>query len=234
MKNNKIQFICFPYAGGGASVFYSWKQQLMDVADVLAIQYPGHESRFSEKPFTNMEELVRLIYKEIGHGISTNCVLFWHSIGARIAYEFTKYYEQVSHNKIRHLIVSGSRAPHFQEKNPIHALPDEAFIKEIKRFKCTPNEILENQELLEIFLPMLRADFELDETYFYTEKRKIRCPITILGGKEDPEASEEELKEWKEYTDFPCVLRMFSGEHFFIKTNEKAVLNTIKNILLNL
>ena len=81
---------------------------------------------------------------------------------------------------------------------------------------------------------MLRADFELDETYFYTEKRKIRCPITILGGKEDPEASEEELKEWKEYTDFPCVLRMFSGEHFFIKTNEKAVLNTIKNILLNL
>lgn len=69
MKNNKIQFICFPYAGGGASVFYSWKQQLMDVADVLAIQYPGHESRFSEKPFTNMEELVRLIYKEIGHGI---------------------------------------------------------------------------------------------------------------------------------------------------------------------
>lgn len=168
MKNNKIQFICFPYAGGGASVFYSWKQQLMDVADVLAIQYPGHESRFSEKPFTNMEELVRLIYKEIGHGISTNCVLFGHSIGARIAYEFTKYYEQVSHNKIRHLIVSGSRAPHFQEKNPIHALPDEAFIKEIKRFKCTPNEILENQELLEIFLPMLRADFELDETYFYT------------------------------------------------------------------
>ena len=183
MKNNKIQFICFPYAGGGASVFYSWKQQLMDVADVLAIQYPGHESRFSEKPFTNMEELVRLIYKEIGHGISTNCVLFGHSIGARIAYEFTKYYEQVSHNKIRHLIVSGSRAPHFQEKNPIHALPDEAFIKEIKRFKCTPNEILENHwkfffQCLEQILNWMKHIFiqrkeKFDAQLLYWEEKKI-------------------------------------------------------------
>lgn len=68
--------------------------------------------------------------------------------------------------RAKYLFISGSRIPSIPEPKPIYHLPDEAFKRELGRFEGTPKEILENQELLDFFLPMLRADFTMDETYY--------------------------------------------------------------------
>ena len=122
----------------------------------------------------------------------------------------------------RHLIVSGSRPPHIPEPNPICNLPKREFIRELTRFAGTPKEILGNEEMMNFFIPLLRADFEMDEKYLRKNKVKLECSINAFCGENDTEATETDMQEWGEYTsDF--ALEVFAGDHFFIKSNAKTV-----------
>jgi len=91
----------------------------------------------------------------------------------------------------------------------------------------TPPEILDNQELLELLLPLLRADFELIQTYEYVARPRLKCSITALGGIADKDVSREQLEAWREQSSGPFQMRLFPGNHFFLQTEEKSVLQTI-------
>lgn len=43
-----IQLVCLPHAGGAAGWFIPFSAELCGVADVLAVQYPGHQDRWHE------------------------------------------------------------------------------------------------------------------------------------------------------------------------------------------
>lgn len=88
---------------------------------------------------------------------------------------------------------------------------------------------MENEELLDFFLPMLRADFTMDETYQTKELKKMECPLVALGGIRDYEADEEMISGWSAYTNGSFESRMFPGGHFFIRESEEAVLEYIKD-----
>ena len=38
-----LRLICFPYAGGGASIYRSWAEEISGDIEVCAIQLPGRE-----------------------------------------------------------------------------------------------------------------------------------------------------------------------------------------------
>jgi medium-chain acyl-[acyl-carrier-protein] hydrolase len=70
--------------------------------------------------------------------------------------------------------------------------------------------------VLELFVPTVRADYELVETYRYTEEPPLPCPITTLAGLADPETVQERLELWERHTAAGFSLSLFPGDHFFL------------------
>lgn len=231
IKDKPVLF-CFPYAGGGASAYSGWIRALEDEITVCPVQLPGREDRLMEPFHTDMKEVVNEITEIIQSLITCETFLFGHSMGAKIAFEVARKLEKRG-GSIKRLFVSGSRVPHKPPLNPIYNLPKDQFLKELQRFEGTPEEILGNEELLNFFLPLLRADFTMDETYHMEQGNPLKCPITAFGGEEDKEAKPAEIDLWRQYTEVFFSSYVFQGGHFFVKTQEENIIKEVKNIIKN-
>jgi medium-chain acyl-[acyl-carrier-protein] hydrolase len=94
----------------------------------------------------------------------------------------------------------------------------------LRRLNGTPSEVLENEELLQLMLPTLRADFELLQRYEYAEEPPFSFPITAFGGLQDNEVSREDLEAWRVQTTGKFILRNFPGDHFFLHSDRARLL----------
>ncbi|MDK4501207.1 thioesterase domain-containing protein [Fusobacterium necrophorum] len=230
--SENARLIMFPYAGGGTSVFRKWEKLFCDVR-LYAVQYPGRENRMSEEPIKDFDILLNEVFKNLIKIIDDDrpYYLFGHSLGTKLVYELTLRIMNDSMKKPSGIIVSGGKAPCFKEENPIYHLDDIDFIKGINRYSGTPEEIIQNIEIMKIFLPMLRADFMIDETYQRKEIEKIDIPILGLMGTDDKELKIEELKKWEEYTTKDFKYRYIEGGHMFINTNTELVAKEISSFI---
>lgn len=232
IKCENIKLILFPYAGGGASIFRNWKEFFKDIK-LYAAQYPGRENRMSETPINEFNILLEKIFEEFKVVISDNkpYYLFGHSLGTKIVYELALKIISNGLPQPKGIIVSAGRAPCYKEKKPIYNLDDREFIKEINRFSGTPIEIIENIEIMSLFIPMLRADFIIDETYVNENITKLDIPIHGFMGTEDKELTIKEFKKWKDYTNREFTYTYIEGGHMFINTNTEEVTNEINKLI---
>ncbi|GAA0736782.1 thioesterase II family protein [Clostridium oceanicum] len=231
-SKDKLRLFCFPYAGGGSSVFRKWTNMFPSDVGVYPIQYPGRENRIGEKPIKKMEDLIEKIYDSIKDYLKdVPFVFFGHSLGTKIIYELTLKIERELNIKPKALIVSAGRAPFYLESKPIYHLKDDEFVKELKRFSGTPKEILSNKDLMKIFIPMLRADFQIDETYIKKNLEKLDVPILGFMGTKDEEMTLKELKDWEKVTKKTFKYEMIEGGHLFINTNKESVISSITKYL---
>lgn len=232
MDINKPRLFCFPYGGGNAMIFRKWQDRLDQYVDVYPVQLPGRGIRIQEPSFRELEPLIEELVEAFQPYIHQSYFFFGHSMGALIAFELARFLQKHFRSSPKHLIVSGFRAPHLPNpKPPIHHLPDQAFSKEIAKMNGTPKEILENAEYLEFFLPSLRADFQLCETYQYQKGGALHSPITAFGGTEDPDVDEAMLEAWKIHTHCQFRLIQFPGDHFFIHHEEQAIVQKVIEII---
>lgn len=149
-------------------------------------------------------------------------------MGGLISFELTRYLRRQRMALPEHLFISAFRAPQLPAANPpIHQLADAEFIHELKRFNGTPPAVLENEELMQVLLNVLRADFALCETYTYTEEEPLPCSLSIFGGAQDKEVTKDELEQWWKQTTRRFSLRMFPGDHFYLFTLQRLLLQTI-------
>ncbi len=228
----KLRLFCFPYAGGRAWNFRTWANQLPSIFEVNAIELPGRGWRLAEPLCQRLEPLVEAIASAIFPALDRPLAFFGHSMGGLIAFELARRLRQNYGLLPAHLIISGRRAPQVPNPHPpIHALPESAFLAEIRRFNGTPAEVLENADLMEILLPILRADFTVVETYRYLAESPLNCPITVLGGLEDPETNEYLLQAWQEQTTEAFSLQMLPGDHFFVHSAQSRLLELLAEAL---
>jgi surfactin synthase thioesterase subunit len=59
---------------------------------------------------------------------------------------------------------------------------------------------MENEDIVRLFLPILRADFTVLYTYSYSHQRPFDFPISVFGGLQDPTFTDYELEAWPEHT----------------------------------
>ena len=229
IRPDRATLFCFPFAGGGASAYNSWVQKMKDKVTVCPIQLPGREERIMEKPYNNMTDMLDELEETIWKCIRGPYAFWGHSMGGKIAYELEKRLEKRG-KTAQCFLVSGSRIPSIPERNPIYHLPDDEFKKALGRFEGTPKEILENQELLDFFLPMLRADFTMDETYHDKKLTVLQSPIEAFGGRKDREADEEAMKEWRKYTKRAFHCHMFEVFKRYTKEMTKHKWELLKKI----
>ena len=230
--NPKLSLICFPYAGGGGHIFASWKGLLPPSVDIIAINTPGRGARMMETPFRQMLPLVEALKPAILPILNRPFVFFGHSLGAAVAFELARSLRASQGPQPMKLIASGRRAPHVSNDGPpIYHLSDQDFIEEIRKKKGTPEEVLQNDELMALVLPMLKADFEVADTHQYVEQAPFDFPITYLWGKDDKPVNRNNDDAWGQHTRAQYQHHPFEGGHFFIHSAKEAVLALLSDEL---
>ncbi|MBD1879521.1 thioesterase II family protein [Coleofasciculus sp. FACHB-T130] len=229
---SSLRLFCFPYAGGGALNFRTWSQGLPVGVEVCAVELPGRGKRILEAPFTQALPLVQAIAHALLPYLDKPFAFFGHSMGALVSFEVARLLRRKYGISPVHLFVSGRSAPQLPAKEPpIHALPEPAFIEELRRLNGTPEAVLENVELMELLLPILRADFAVLETYVYAAEPPLQCPITAFGGLQDVKVSVERLEAWQQQTSAKFSLQMLPGDHFFVQSAQPLLLQFLSREL---
>ncbi len=228
----KLRLFCFPFGGTGASFYRDWQSALHNSIEVCPIQPPGREERLSEKPFTDLASLVTELGEVLEPYLDRPFAFFGHSMGALISFELARYLRRLNQPMPAYLFISGRPAPQIPLTDlPTFDLPDSEFIKELRQIQGTPESVLQNPELMALFLPLLRADFELCQTYHYNHELPLNCPFFVFGGLTDSDISQESLVSWRAQTTYPMKLQMFPGDHFFILNAQQSILQIVSQHL---
>lgn len=229
----KVRLLCFHHAGGMADLFYPWVHLLDPSIELAVIKLPGRGSRFAEPPITSMEPLIQELAAAIEPFLQSAFALFGHSMGALIAFEFVRRLERRGLYPER-LFLSGCPAPQ-RESRSINksSMNDEQIIALLSDLNGTPPDVLADRDLLEIVLPVLRADFELVGTYSFKPGPRLRTPLSLLFGRRDSETLPIDFKLWCDLTEGRCDCRHFEGDHFFLKTTPQAVTDWIAAVLFS-
>ncbi len=224
----KLRLFCFPYAGGGASIFRGWNHYLPAGVDVWSVQLPGRGGRYREVPYGAMGSLVKDVTLAIKPFLDRPFCFFGHSLGAIVSFEVAHCLGQEFDLNVEHLFVSGAGGPHLpRNTTDTHHLPDDQFMARLKALNGTPPEVWENPELLRMMLTTLRADFKLAETYACSQRPPLQCPITAFGGLEDSLVSRNDLKAWRTQTTNAFDLWLLPGDHFFVQTCDSLLLQIL-------
>jgi surfactin synthase thioesterase subunit len=212
----RLQLVCFSYAGGSASTYRTWANDLPADVDICAVQLPGRENRLAERPFTRLRDLVEALADALEPNLRAPFTFFGHSMGALVAFELMRELRRRGGPQPVHLFVSACRAPQLPDPDPpIHLLPEPALLEELRRLDGTPGHVFENPELRSLVLPTLRADFSVCETYVHEPDEPLAISISAFGGAADNEVSHEQLEGWRAQTSASFALRIFPGKHFY-------------------
>ncbi len=223
----RVHLFCFPHAGGGASSFYPWVRDLPASVQVCPIHLPGRENRLADPPFTRMADLVDEMARGFANWPEGPLAFYGHSLGALMAFEVARALR--GQRDPVHLFVSAARAPGAPRRlQPIAHLPDDGFLAAVQtRYQPLPAAVLQDAQVLSLFLPALRADFILFDDFVLTPGDPLDGPLSAFGGEQDEEVLVDDLPAWQGLTRGRFRLRLLPGGHFFLKSQQKPVLRAV-------
>jgi medium-chain acyl-[acyl-carrier-protein] hydrolase len=229
----QLRLFCFHYAGGSAQVFHNWPGRLPPSVEMGAIQLPGRSHRLQEPHIRGLAPLSHIVAQALLAYLDKPFVFFGHSLGALLCFETARSLRRGNQRQPMHLFVSATGAPHRRRlEESLSSLPKSELVSKLRAFNGTPVEVLQSDELLDLILPTIRADFELCETYEYLPEPPLECPMTIYGGLEDPKVEMERLAAWREMTVGACNMRTFPGDHFYLNNQQAIFLRIFAGDLL--
>jgi len=221
---SSLRLFCFPHAGAGASSFRDWPRHLPTHVSVCPVQLPGREARFREAPFTHVEPLVTELLDALNPYLDQPFALYGHSVGALVAFEFARALRRAGLPQPAHLFVSGRPAPQSVTSRPLlHDLGHPELVKALYAIGGTPAAVLRNPDLRALLLPMIQADFAVNETYVYHEEHALGVPTTVYQGTDDMRVSAEEARAWEAQSSGAFRVKYLAGGHFFVATNLLAL-----------
>ncbi len=231
VNDPQLRLICFPYAGGNAGTYVNWVKNIPSTVELIAIEPPGRAVRMLEQPFDDMNTLIGDLLPHYQHLIDRPYIVFGHSLGGRMAYDISLKCQLLGLRLPSHFIASASRAPHIvkQRKN-IYDLPDPQFLDKLRGFNGTSEDILSNKELMDLLMPMLRADFKIADMYL-TDPKPLDVPFSVWGGQEDHEISKLDLESWADCCAREVEMEYLPGGHLFVDSHAAGVLERLNKIL---
>lgn len=213
-------------------MFHNWSEGLPADVELCPVQFPGRGTRLMEPPFSRLSHLVEALAEALLPLLDKPFAFFGHSLGSLVSFELARELRAKHQARPVRLIVSAGPAPQIPHRGlPIHNLPEREFAAELRRLNGTPGELLDHKELMDIVIPSLRADFALYESYRYSWGPPLNCPISTFGGLSDQKVSHSDLEAWRDQTAVSFSIRMFPGDHFFLKTTQPLLLRALSQEL---
>lgn len=227
----RLRLFCFPYAGGGATAYYSWVSALAPEIEVCPVQLPGRENRLGELPFLDFSELIQALSQALLPYLTRPFAFYGHSMGALISYGLAQQLRQRHTLTPEHLFISSYRAPQIPNSETLHLLTDAELASKVLELDGTNPELMRNSELRQLLLPIMRADFSVCESYVHTAGEPLACRLTVFGGLQDKRVSQATLEAWREQTSATFALHMMRGGHFFLRGMQQPLLQIISQEL---
>jgi len=228
----RARLLCFPHAGGGASAFATWHRVLPRDLEVFAVQLPGREGRRREPPVTDMNQLMLELSRQLRDLHDRPLALFGHSLGALCAFEYARAMRRAGAAAPLQLFVSAAWAPQRPASKPVSDLPQSDLVREmIRRYDGIPKVVLDDPELLDYFMTVLRIDLKLLESYRYVAEPPLDCPLRAFGGTEDARIPRSELELWSAQTISSFGCELYPGGHFYLTTSREALLASLVDAL---
>ncbi|CUW33043.1 thioesterase II family protein [Streptomyces reticuli] len=218
------RLVCLPHAGGSATFYRPVSAGMPASVDVLAVQYPGRQDRRTEPCATSIAELADRITPVLLPWTDRPLLLFGHSMGATLGFEIARRLERDHGVVPRALVVSARRAPSCPRQESVHLSDDDGLVAEMRKLSGTDAAILDDEELIRMALPAIRADYRAAETYVYEPGPDLRCPVVSLVGDDDPKVTVEEARAWSRHTDASAECHVFPGGHFYLTAHQERIL----------
>jgi medium-chain acyl-[acyl-carrier-protein] hydrolase len=235
LSHAQARLFCFPFAGGSATAFAGWGEKLKPGIEVWAAHPRGRGIRYTEPPHRSVAEMVQDYLPVLRAHLDLPFAFYGHSLGGLLALELAQQLRAEGLALPGHLFIGATVPPVAGLTHPgISHLSDEGFVTAVRdRYSGIPKSIFQERELMEIFLPALKADFSAFETFDRNSVTQVSCPITAFAGSEDAVIAPDMMQGWCRHTEVSFDLRIIPGDHFFLSTSGQLVLSTIRQKMLS-
>lgn len=231
----RMRLLCFPHAGGTSIEYREWHEGFPGTVEVCPVVLPGRETRLREDGFSDLRKASRVLARALAPVLAdAPFALYGHSMGSWLAYGLTHELQRTGGPTPTHLFVAARHAPQVVDGGlgPLYHLGDAEFQRALDtRYKAIPSQVLNNRELMELFLPKLRADFTLIDAYRWMGDAPLDVPITAFRGETDHATTDEEMKAWSERTTRTFDFRRMPGGHFFLRDSRDLLTDAIGGVL---
>lgn len=213
-----MYLVCLPFSGGGASFFRSWKTLAPSDVKIVPVALPGREERFPEplcgEVGAAVDDMLPGLLRELAQAEKVG--IFGHCLGAVLGFELAHRLGESGSVRVGRLFASGAPAPKERLANLVSGLDDEAFLAEVRGFTGYSHPALQDPEMRELLLPILRADCMMHENYRPSAEAPLAVPVTILRGHGDELVSAAEMEKWADATTGQLSRKEFSGGHMYM------------------
>lgn len=237
LPNPKARLFAFPYAGAGGSALRLLAKAVPEGVEFCPVELPGRWSRLREPLYNNMDTLQQALWNGLLPFFDRPCIFFGYSLGALVAFELARRLRREGRPEPLLLIAAARRAPQIPlPAPPTHHLADAQFLERLDAdYGGVPAQLKESSELLELVLPVMRADMTIYETYVNRPEAPLNCRIAVFAARDDKTLTHDDLEAWQAQTVQPITIKWFpEGGHFFINshTNElvAGLLATLSSI----
>jgi surfactin synthase thioesterase subunit len=214
---------------------------------VVAVQYPGRETRFDEPPARTMTELLTDVAGPVRELLAGDIptVLLGHSLGASVAVRLAAGLRPREAPDL--LVVSGraeradrsARVSREYVPGPGGILPgasassdDETLRAWVTALGGTPPELLADDGFFALHARVLRADLAVHESLASSwPAPDVRVPLFLLAGADDVTAPPETLEPWAGRARAGVRSHVLPGGHFFVGERPDEVLALVRDAL---
>ncbi|NWB26742.1 thioesterase II family protein [Pseudomonas gingeri] len=222
-----VHLLIFPHAGGQPAAYRPLAEQLGQRLQVCAMLYPGRGRRMFEPLPTAIADLAEEALMAVPRDQSL--VLLGHSMGGFVAHALARLLCEQGRPPVR-LLLSSVRAPHQVAHRPLAGCSDEDFVSALLELGGIAPQLLCDAEARELFLPILRADFALAETYHARPAKPLTCAVSLFHGQDDEHVPLADLQRWRDWTAID-ELRQQPGGHFHLLQQPGAFAASLASFL---
>jgi pyochelin biosynthetic protein PchC len=228
-----VRLVCFPHAGGAAPSFRHLAELLPPQVELTAVQYPGRQDRYQVPLATDLGQLVAEIHPEVAARLDRPTAFLGHSMGATVAYETARQLRPRFPSPLLALFASARKAPDRCRPTGLDfAHDDEAVRRFIRQLGGAGADRLDDPELWELILPMLRGDFLLADAYRHRPGAPLSCPLIALSGDGDDRFTLADAEHWSTHTIGAFEAHSLPGGHFYTEECPQRLADLLTDALI--